>query len=159
VYQREDWEDEPSQVSEAYDVYSAEQIARKKDAQRLTKMTVRIFRDEEERITGLTRDGEMSLSVLLVQGDGRLLDGQSLGALEERYRAEILNMNIVPVPANWRKGPLDGAVMTTEGPLAGCYQLEVSDSSLGVWRTSDGRILYSSEFGLEKHSGGVTPPE
>lgn len=158
VYERDDWEGEPFPVSAAYDVYSSHQIRRREDAQRLTTMTASSFRDEEAQITSLTRDGEMSLSVLPVQRDGSLLDGQRLGALAERHQAEVINMNTVPVPHSW-KNSLRGCVMETEGSLAGCYQLEMSESSSGIWRSSNGDFSYSSEFGLGKHSGGVAPPE
>ena len=132
-----------------YDTFSAMQIARTKDAQRLTTMTVSSFRDDDDRITGLTRDSEMSLTVLPVTADGRLLDGQRIDAIPERELAEVLNLNAAPAPASW-KNNLRDCRMETEGSLAGYLQLVMTVSSAGAWHSQDGKLAYSQDFGLEK---------
>lgn len=149
VYQREDWDDEPQKVAEAYDVYSSTQIARRKEAQRLTTMTVSSFRDEDAQITGLTRDGEMSLNVLPIQPDGCLLDGLRLADLPEREQAEVLNLNAAPVPASWEK-LLRDYPPDKDGPLAGYWQLPMQAASPGSWSAINGKFHYSQDFGLEK---------
>lgn len=149
VYQREDWDDEPDKIAEDFDVFNSLQISREKDAQRLSTMTVSSFRDEDDRITGLTRDGEMSLSVLPIMPDGCLLDGQSLAGLPEREQPEALNFNAVPVPASWNKHLRD-CPCDKEGPLAGYWQLTLNSTSLGSWSAANGKFHYSQDFGLEK---------
>lgn len=149
VYQRDDWADEPEAIALAYDVFSALQQGREADALQLTTMTVRAFRDEDSRVTGLTRDGEMNLTVLPIQPDGRLLDGQVLSALNERDLAETLNFHAIPAPASW-KGRLSDCRLENEGNLAGYRQLEMTADEQGAWSAMGGKFRYSEDFGLER---------
>jgi CRISPR-associated endonuclease/helicase Cas3 len=150
VYQRDDWDNEPEKIALDYDAYSVMQRTREKEAQRLTTMTVKTFHDEEGvTLSGLTRDGEMSLNVLLIQPDGRLLDGQNLNALPERELAEELNLNAIPAPASW-KNHLRDCRLEVEGPLAGYWQLVMTNAENGGWSALNGKFHYSEDFGLEK---------
>jgi len=106
-------------------------------------------RDEDGRITSLTRDGEMSLSVLPLTTAGCLLDGQRIEAIAERDLAEQLNLNIVPCPASWAKR-LHDCSKEADGPLAGLWQLFTAEAAPGMWQSSDGQFTYSQDFGLEK---------
>jgi len=100
-------------------------------------MTVTDFRDKEGvTLSGLTRDGEMSLAVLPLTADGCLIDGQRIDAISERELAEALNLDTVPAPASWVK-VLHDCRMETEGPLAGVRQLVVSEAAPGVWLSQD----------------------
>lgn len=149
VYQHDDWDNEPERIACDFTKFSAEQIRREKDAQQLTSMTVSSFRDEDGRITSLTRDGETSLSVLPVTADGCLLDGKRIKAIAERDLAEQLDLNVVPCPASWKKA-LSACRMETDGPLAGLWQLLVTEVTPGVWNRGDGKFTYSKDFGMEK---------
>jgi CRISPR-associated endonuclease/helicase Cas3 len=149
VYQREDWIDEPESIALGYDEFSVMQRTREADALRLTTMTAKAFRDEEAQVTGLTRDGEMSLTILPVQPDGRLLDGRVLSALNERDLAETLNLHAVPAPASWEKR-LKDCRLENEGNLAGYRQLEMSADGHGGWSAMGGKFRYSEDFGLER---------
>jgi CRISPR-associated endonuclease/helicase Cas3 len=149
VYQRDDWNAEPEQIALGFDIYSALQITRMKDAQRLTTMTVSSFRDDDERITGLTRDGEMSLTILPVTADGCLLDGQRITDLPEREQAEALNLSAAPAPASW-KNSLRDCKQDKDGVLAGYLQLVMSEAPAGVWCSTTGKLTYTQDFGLEK---------
>lgn len=149
VYQREDWPDEPERIACDFTKFSAEQLRREKDAQQLTSMTVASFRDDDGRITSLTRDGEMSLSVLPLTTDGCLLDGQRIEAIAERDLDEQLNLNIVPCPASWGKRLRD-CRKEADGPFAGVWQLVAAETTPGVWQSGDGQFTYSKDFGMEK---------
>lgn len=153
VYQRDDWRDEPEAIALAYDVFSTLQRSREADALRLTTMTTSQFRDEDGRVTGLTRDEEMSLTVLPIQPGGRLLNGQVLSALNERDLAETLNLHTIPAPASW-KGRLAGCHLESEGPLAGYRQLEMTADGQCAWSAMCGKFRYSNEFGLERSNDG-----
>lgn len=153
VYQRDDWADEPEAIALAYDVFSTLQRSREADALRLTTMTVSLFRDEDSRVTGLTRDGEMSLTVLPIQSGGRLLNGQVLSALNERELAETLNFHAIPAPASW-KGWLADCRLESEGALAGYRQLEMTVDGQGAWSGMGGKFCYSEDFGLERSNDG-----
>jgi CRISPR-associated endonuclease/helicase Cas3 len=124
----------------------------------LTTKSVKVFRDEEGQITSLTRDGEMSLTVLPLTADGCLIDGQRIEDIPERGLAEMLNLNSVPAPASWAKF-LHGYQIDSEGAFAGCYQLVLAQTNEGLWQSLDGKFRYSKEFGLGKNQAGKTPPE
>ncbi|MBN8760438.1 MAG: hypothetical protein BGO61_12965 [Thiobacillus sp. 65-69] len=158
VYQHDDWPNEPERIACDFTKFSAEQVRREKDARQLTSMTVSSFRDEDGRITSLTRDDEMSLNVLPLTKDGNLLDGPRIVDISEQQLAETLNLNTAPAPASWRER-LNGYRIDSEGPFAGCYQLVLTQSRDGFWNSQDGKFRYSKEFGLEKNQAGKTPPE
>lgn len=155
VYQRDDWDAEPEKIALAYDAFHCVQLGREKDAQRLTTMSVSSFRDDDGRITGLTRDDEMSLSVLPVTADGCLLDGQRIERIAERNLSEEINLNVVPCPASW-KNTLRDYRIETDGPLAGLWQIVVAENSPSVWQSSDSKFTYTGEFGLEKRRNEST---
>jgi len=149
VYQRKDWDDESIAIYGDYLSWKDIQNMREADAQRLTTMTVSSFRDDDDRITGLTRDGEMSLTVLPVTADSCLLDNQRIADIPERELAEALNLAATPAPASW-KNSLRDCRMEKDGPLAGYFQLVMSISHDGSWQSSNGQFTYSQDFGLEK---------
>ena len=92
---------------------------------------------------------EMSLTVLPIQPNGRLLDGQVLSAINERDLAETLNFHAIPAPASW-KGRLSDSCLENEGSLAGYRQLEMTADGQGAWSAMGGKFRYSEEFGLER---------
>lgn len=149
VYSSAIWNEEPDAIYANYLSWKDVQTMREADAKRLTTMTVSSFRDEDERIVSLTRDGEMSLNVLPILSDGPLLNGQRLADLPEREQAEALNLNAVPVPSSWNK-LLHDCVFDTEGPLVGFWQLAMNAVAPGNWSAANGKFHYSQDFGLEK---------
>lgn len=149
VYQRDDWENEPERISCDFDVFYADQLRRTKDATQLTTMTSGVFRDEDGRITGLTRDGEMGLSVIPMLQGGVLLDGQNIHKMDERECAEQVSLNTVFCPVSWT-GLLHSCKMDNEGSLAGILQMVMSDVSDGVWEYDTAHLRYSRDFGMEK---------
>ena len=108
-------------------------------------MTISQFRDEDSIATSLTRDDEMSLTVLPVQPDGRLLDGQMVDRLDERALAEVLNLNAVPAPASWKKR-LSGCKRDDDGRVL----LEMTADAQGDWISQEMKLRYSRAFGLER---------
>ncbi len=142
-------DDETDAIYGDYLSWKQHQEMREADARRLATMTVSQFRDEDSRVTGLTRDGEMSLTVLPIQPDGRLLDGQVLSAINECDLAETLNFHAIPAPASW-KGRLADCRLESDGALAGYRQLEMTADGQGVWSAMGGKFRYSEDFGLER---------
>ncbi|MDP1996146.1 MAG: CRISPR-associated helicase/endonuclease Cas3, partial [Gallionella sp.] len=139
VYAEPPWDGESEDTYGAYRGWKKVQEMRETDALQLTTMTVSQFRDEDDRVAALTRDGEMSLTVLPIQPDGRLLDGKVLSALSERDLAETLNLHAVPAPASWKKRLLN-CRLENEGILAGYRQLEMSVDGQGVWSAMGGKF-------------------
>ena len=149
VYQRDDWEAEPEAVFLDYDKFSALQNMRETDAKQLTTMTVTAFRDEDSRVTGLTRDSEMNLTVLPCLNGGQFLTGEEMQLFKDGERQEQLNLQSIPVPGSWKK-MLSDCRIENEGDLAGFWQLEMEVDQKGDWRSINGNFHYSTDFGLEK---------
>ncbi len=146
VYMRDDWDQEPPEISLEYDAFNAKELFRRDDAKRLTSMSMSQFRDEDNRITSLTRDSEMSLMIVPVQNGGRLLDGTSMKGLAEGVLLETLTLNSIPVPAGW-----DKHLYGCERDEDGRYFMEmVHDSSAWMHRKGNYEFCYTSDFGLER---------
>lgn len=153
VYAEPPWDDEPDEVYGAYCAWRQDQGMRQANALRLTTLTVSKFKDEDTKTTALTRDDEMSLSVLPIQEDGRLLNGEALDGMDDRMRAEALNLNTVPVPQSWTKR-LAACRRDDDGRLL----LVLSADGQGGWVSREMKFHYSEDFGLEKDEGqGVSP--
>ena len=155
VYQRDDWEDEPEAIFLDYDKYSALQRQREKDAERLTTTTIKAFRDEDSRVTGLTRDSEMSLTVLPCLNGGRFITGEEMKSFKDSELQEQLNLQSIPVPKSWEK-MLSDCRIENEGDLAGFWQLKMEVSEQGDWRSINGKFRYSTDFGLERRNDEST---
>ena len=147
VYQRDDWIDEPTSIALEHDTFRALENQRHAEAVRLTTMTVSQFRDEDGIATSLTRDSEMSITVLPLQPDGRLLGGQVVDSQDERAQAECLNLNGVPVPASWKKR-LAGCRHDEDGRVL----LEMASDEEGNWVGLGGKFRYSEDLGLTRGS-------
>lgn len=145
VYQPEDWSEEPDSIALDFDAFRALQRAREADARQLTTMSMSQFRDEDARVTSLTRDDEMSLSVLPVQRDGALLDGEVLDDCDGQVLPELLELNVVPAPSSWR-GRLSGLDCDADGRV----KMSMIREGTGTWVSEDGRFRYSTYFGLER---------
>jgi len=146
VYMRDDWEQEPVEIACEYDVFSALQHHRRSEAERLTSMSMTQFRDEDDRITSLTRDSEMSLTVVPVQRGGNFLDGTSTKGLNEGVLLELLNLNSIPVPAGWDKY-LHGCDRDEDGRY---FLGMVFDGSCWVCQKGKCKFNYTNDFGLER---------
>jgi CRISPR-associated endonuclease/helicase Cas3 len=142
------WGAEPDQVTAEHYTWIQKRKLAEAEAKRLTSTTMEEFRDEDSRATSLTRDGEMSLSLLPTLGDGCLLDGTRVADLEERHRPEIVLLNSVPAPASWEKW-LSDFDRDEEGQI----RLVLNYSDLGVWTQSKPPLRYSITFGLEREEG------
>jgi CRISPR-associated endonuclease/helicase Cas3 len=147
VYQRDDWDSEPENIALDFDAFSFLQKHKREDAQRLTTMTMTQFRDEDGRVTSLTRDGEMSLTVIPMLAGGRFLDGDNPNKNDEKSYAEAINLNSIPVPAGWEKYLHD-----CRKDDDGRFIIEFVPERDSTWASTVGgtRFRYSKDFGLEK---------
>lgn len=146
VYMRDDWEQEPSEIACEYDAFSALQQHKRSEAERLTSMSMTQFRDEDNRVTSLTRDSEMSLTVVPIQRGGKLLDSTSTNGLNEGALRELLDLNSLPVPAGW-----DKYLHECDRDEDGRYFLEMRfDGSRWICRKGKSTFGYTIDFGLER---------
>jgi CRISPR-associated endonuclease/helicase Cas3 len=135
---------EPERITRDYREFTGKQLASQQEAKQMINMPRKQYSDDDDRITIKTRDGEMSLTVLPVHADGRLLDGQALVELDDRGRVEAQNMNAVPVPASWGR-----RLIACDRDDEGRYLLKVSQDAEGVWvgRCGEDRYRYTEDFG------------
>ena len=156
VYRAGDWDDEPEAVSFDYDQCRIEGNAAEKNAQEMISTPRKPYGDDEASIAVHTRDGEMSLTILPVMADGRLLDGSNLKAMEDGPRAEALNLHAISVPHTWLKSTLLQCPTDDEGR----YRLTFVADGADKWAShlESATLYYSKEFGLERNTDGVEPP-
>lgn len=105
VYGEEAWSEEPDTVSKSYEAHKDLCDVSYMSAKQLIRSSMQELSDNDSTVAALTRDGEMSLNVLLtyLDADGRerLLNGDCLKYLEEGSKAEAMNLNSVAVPNSW----------------------------------------------------------
>jgi CRISPR-associated endonuclease/helicase Cas3 len=155
TYSTSAWNEEPTQVLESHYAWIQAKKNATAEASYLISSTVKDFRDDNNTATVLTRDGEMSLTVLpLLEGE-RTLDGTKLSALDDHERVEALLLNAVTAPCSWKES-LMGYAFDDDGRI----KLPMCSTSPGAWASSDGRFVYTVEFGLERvaAAGPEDPP-
>lgn len=146
VYERDDWDEEPESVAFEYDKFHAEQKAKFDHAQIIANDDMNPLADSDENVRALTRDGEMSLSLVLVDAEGRLLEEEEpIDEVQEWERRERIALNAVSIPASWKSA-------LPEQDEDGLIWLKVGRISAGEWfgAGASAGFRYSSEFGLEK---------
>jgi CRISPR-associated endonuclease/helicase Cas3 len=116
VYQEEPWQDESAIMTAAYEKYTDEvQFVAKIAANRVMEMPIKPLSDEDDRVTTLTRDGEMSVTVLPVfkqNGKAFTLENEWVNEESKQYWEQI-SLNSVCVPNSWRTflpKPEDGVI-------------------------------------------------
>jgi hypothetical protein len=147
IYEKAPWKNEPAAITKSLDQHLGEAMANKMKALMMTRTEINPFDDENDKVTALTRAGEMSLNVLLTTENGQSPLGASelhLDQLEDWERAEIVVLHSVPVPASWRN----------DLPPAkdGLIRLPMHETENGLLRgeTRTAHYIYSQDFGLTK---------
>ncbi|SEG52549.1 CRISPR-associated helicase/endonuclease Cas3 [Oceanospirillum linum] len=107
VYEEQNWDDEPSSVRLSYENFCKESDASYYCAKQLMRSSMNSLTDDDASVSVLTRDGEMSLSLvpfyINAQGEHCLLNGEPLPPQSDLTRIETINLNTVPVPHSWGK--------------------------------------------------------
>lgn len=148
VYERDDWENEPESISLDFEEFHAVQKAKQDQAKMLSNDTMNPLADSDNNVRALTRDGEMSLSVVLLNTDGKLLyDSDPLPKPDEWDRAEKISLGSVSVPNSWQ-GKLNGIPIDEQGN----YLLTMiqQDNQSWVGQAHGMTLRYSQIVGLEK---------
>ncbi len=146
VYQEDIWLSEPEDIQQEYKQFEACEEATRYTSLQLMNSTPN-FSDSDSRVALLTRDGEMSLSIIPVIGIGKqkaLLEGSMISAIDEWKLLEVCSMNTVPAPASWkRKG------LPTEKD--GIIWLPMEKQFDQRWEYSNDKIIlsYTIDRGLE----------
>ncbi|CAK0745703.1 CRISPR-associated endonuclease/helicase Cas3 [Gammaproteobacteria bacterium] len=105
VYDESPWPQESEKITKDAETHLKEMTAAFFAALGLASSNANPLPDTDGNAAKLTRDGEMSLSVVLIlQAKSKtLLDGRRLNSIDEAERDEVLDLNTVHVPAGWRK--------------------------------------------------------
>lgn len=150
VYQNEPWDNEPESITKSAEQFSDDLFVAKCKARQLIKSAMTPFVDTDETVAAITRDGEMSLTVIpyIDAGQGRqLLDGEAVAGLDEFQRAEVLAMNSIGVPGRWARWLSD----VTEKDEEGRYWLAMDQDEEGFVMERGKLILrYHRDTGLER---------
>jgi len=106
VYLKDNWGNEPNAVLESDAKFMIESESSRYNA--LTNLRRNPgLDDNDSNIAVLTRDGDMNLNLLLIymdsQGRQCFLNGTCLDELDDSEKAEVFNLNSVPVPLSWGK--------------------------------------------------------
>lgn len=152
VYHDVAWESEPVRIIGEYLAWRDEERGRAAEARRRARESIKAFRDSEDVVGSLTRDNEMSLTVLPLTIDGRTLEGEAWAALDDREQGEIASLNGIPVPATKRwKRALANRLDDEDR-----YRLVMAASGTDDWigRNGDVALRYGKDFGLEIEGGG-----
>lgn len=148
VYQNNARGDEPPLIKEGYKKFEEEQEAKRYVARQMIKSKVTPYSDDDEKVTALTRDSEMSLSVvpvIIIDGGRCILDGDPLDKLEDWQKWETINQHTVNVPKSWYG-------LLPEPDKTGIHYLEMLKIGNDEWQAEvkDGYIHYSIKYGMER---------
>jgi CRISPR-associated endonuclease/helicase Cas3 len=146
VYTNEPWSDEPEEIVKARDKFVQESEASRYAAVSNIESAINPLDDNDGYVALLTRDGEMSLTVIpfTVNNERRsFLDGQPIPNKSDKEYGELVNLNGVPAPAKWRGYLPDGQ--------DGLFFLEMRFGEDAYWRgeTDKARFTYHQRYGLE----------
>ena len=150
VYQNDRWQDEPEEITASFDAYSEEAFAAKCNAKQLMNASMNPLSDDDSTVSVLTRDGEMSLSIVpywaSANGGRILLSGADLNELDDSERFEAINVNTIPVPSSW--GKKSGQL--PEPDQDGLIWLEMTDSGQTSCLIADVSYFYDRNYGFKR---------
>lgn len=157
VYAEKSWGNEPEDIEDAYRAFCDEvETIQRISADMMVRSAMNPIPDDEDHVRAVTRDGEMSLSLVpyVDSLEGKhLLNGQKWDSLDEAARPEALAMSSVSVPGNWWHHWLKNYVPENlEGPIW-LSMILVNDgweAELGRWK-----LRYTKEFGMERVDGSA----
>jgi len=146
VYLEDPWPDEAPEMTEAHDKYQREvEDVKRSIARTVTQYKANPLPDESDKATTLTRDGEMSLTVLPVLECGKkfyTLADEWLDKHGKEYWEQI-SLHSVSVPSSW------------ENALSGCkkddgvyYLVMTADDGGWFAELKDRQVCYRMDFGL-----------
>jgi len=151
VYRGDSQDHVPQWVEEASVKFEEEIWGKRFSARQMIMRAFEVtpFTDSDERITAVTRDGEMSLQVIpyLAIGKSRqTIDGESLNDMDEYQLLEVLMLNSIGVPAGWR-GYLEKVAKYEDGR----YWLEMqAEKDRFVTNGEAVRFVYHRDSGLRR---------
>jgi len=149
VYQDEAWQDESPTMTAAYEKYKDEvQFVAKITANMVIELQTKPLSDEDDRAATLTRDGEMSLTLLPVFKQSGTLVTLENGLVDQESKQywEQVSLNSVSVPDSWKH------LFVNCTKKDGVVYLVMQKTAEGVWQAEFEKVqlLYSVRQGLER---------
>ncbi len=153
VYSDEVWGTEPEWVEKGFSRFEEEMWGKHFNAKQMVQRAFEInpFTDSDEQITAVTRDGEMSLTVIpyLSSSDGRrTITGELYPQPDDFQLYEVLALNSVSVPGTeaWKYG-LDDVAYLEDGR----YWLEMQPDG-GTFVAEGNKVIfrYHRDTGLRR---------
>lgn len=151
VYQMEKWNNEPEKVTEAYIKYEGEiAFIQQLKAKMILKSAMNPLPDTYIHAQTMTRDGEMSLSIIpfiRVNGGKELISGKLIKKIDKIRDSEDIYMNTVNVPGNWYHWIKEYLEEGDEGIL--WFEMHKENSSF-IKQVNKRQLFYSSTLGFKK---------
>ncbi|WP_448217709.1 CRISPR-associated helicase/endonuclease Cas3 [Endozoicomonas sp. 2B-B] len=151
VYDKEDWGSEPDWVMKSHQDFADHQQSQRMGAEILIKSAMNTLEDTNNKISAVTRDGEMNLTLVPVisnaKGKRCLLDGSVVDELDKSNRFEKISLNSLGIPASWNKN--EGQLPDMDD--VGLIWLEMKADEQGHhghW--GDAEYSYSAEAGFQR---------
>ncbi|RLA39320.1 MAG: CRISPR-associated helicase/endonuclease Cas3, partial [Gammaproteobacteria bacterium] len=145
VYDDEPWPDEPEAIQKSHEDYETKSQATYYCARQLANTEYSPAADTDENVACMTRDGDMNLSVLLLQQSAKgmtTLTGTVLNDLDEWDQQEAILLSTVGVPASWRKWLPDAGI-------DGVVRIELAEIANGwSWQGDEIYLYYDELTGL-----------
>ncbi|MGY0216645.1 CRISPR-associated helicase/endonuclease Cas3 [Endozoicomonadaceae bacterium StTr2] len=153
VYAEENWGDEPDWVLESHQSFENHQLEQRSAARLLINSGINELHDTDSNVSAVTRDGEMSLTLVpVIPGAGGkrcLLDGAVIDELDDSNRFEKISLNNLGVPASWNRDKSEGQLPDVDEN--GVVWLDMKPEGQGVrGQWGDTTYSYSSEAGLQR---------
>lgn len=162
VYQKKPWADEPADITKSFIEFETICVATEDNARRLTRADITKTQDHaanEEKLRIMTRDGEMSLVIVLVVDTCSglaLMDGSLLSGVPNSELQETLEYSAIRVPASWRailneaNRYTDVATRIKErcGDIAWLIAGEVSEDGTWIAHVAGKSLRYCETSGL-----------
>ncbi len=148
VYCEEAWGDEPEKIEKAYKEFDKEQESKGYTANTMMNSQTTPVSDEDDRVSMLTRDGEMSLTVIpVIRIDGKLatLEGVLLNSLANWQYWEVLNWHSLGTRQSWKS-----YLPKPDKDEIYFLPMQLIDQESGQHQSENGLLTYSKTKGLEK---------
>jgi CRISPR-associated endonuclease/helicase Cas3 len=146
VYSRVWWDEEPDVVIGRSLQFRQEQEQKWRNAISLVNTGVNPWADTDQNAASLTRGKEMGLNLVPIQNGqaGKiLLDGECLIDVNEFEKGELLNMNAIPVPSNWK----DWLPRFEDNYI---FLPMIHGDNGWIWQNGKYSLRYTTDYGLER---------
>ena len=153
VYTENNKGDEPGWVLKSHQDFEDHQLEQRSTARLLISSGINELNDTDSNVSAITRDGEMSLTLVpVIPGVGGkccLLDGSVIDELDNSNRFEKISLNSLGVPASWNRGKSKGQLPDVdENGLIWLDMNSTKEGFRGQWGSTG--YAYDPNIGLQR---------